>query len=307
MAETQAGKELRQSLEELPLRELLETLLGPEGRRRLKLRYMTNDGVFQLYESDLVLRLHNAKNLSDTRKVLARFKAYLSRYPPSPELAKGFLARYADRKPRTLYRYSQMIKVFMKWYGEPMVDFKVKVPRTLPPYTGDSDIEKLLGAIKNKKTHKGCIARDSLLAEVALKTGMRRQELANLEARDIHGDFIMVRGGKGGNDRVIPLSPALAQRLRNFIQDKKRDEKVFGLKAPCITMKIKQFARKAGLEDFHAHSMRHKFATSLLERGVNIKIVQELLGHKNLATTEIYLSIVNQGLKDAVRLLDKSY
>jgi hypothetical protein len=128
VAEIQDDKELWQPLEELPLRELLETLLGPEDRRRLKLRYMTNDGVFQLYESDLVLRLHNAKNLSDTRKVLARFKAYLNGYPPSPELAKGFLAQYADRKPRTLYRYSQMIKVFMKWYGEPMVDFKVKAP-----------------------------------------------------------------------------------------------------------------------------------------------------------------------------------
>ena len=225
MAETQADKELWQFLEDLPLRELLETLLGPEGRRRLKLRHMTNDEVFQLYEGDLMLRLHNAKNLSDTRKVLARFKAYLNGYPPSPELAKGFLAQYADRKPRTLYRYSQMIKVFMKWYGEPMVDFKVKVPRTLPSYTGDSDIGKLLGAIKNKKTHEGCIVQGSLLAEVALKTGMRRRELANLEARDIHGDFIMVRGGKGGNDRIIPLSLALAQRLRNFIQDKKRSRK----------------------------------------------------------------------------------
>jgi hypothetical protein len=59
---------------ELPLLELLETLLGPEGRRRLKLRYMTNDGVFQLYDSDLVLRLHNAKNLSATRITSCRGK-----------------------------------------------------------------------------------------------------------------------------------------------------------------------------------------------------------------------------------------
>jgi hypothetical protein len=81
VAEIQAGKELRQSLEELPLRELLETLLAPESRRRLKLRHMTNNAVFQLYGDDLVLRLYNAKNLSDTRKVLARLKAYLSGYP----------------------------------------------------------------------------------------------------------------------------------------------------------------------------------------------------------------------------------
>ena len=128
--------------------------------------------------------------------------------------------------------------------------------------------------------------------------------MANLEPRDIHPDLLMVRNGKGGKDRMIPLSPAMSLRLQNFISGKQPEDKVFGLKGPCITMKIKQFARKAGLTDFHAHSARHKFATDLLERGVNIKVVQELLGHQNLATTEIYLSITNQGLRDAINSLD---
>ena len=160
--------------DELPIRELLGVLLGPEGKRRLRLRHMTNDDLFQLYDSDLVLRFHNVKNLSDTRKILTKFKQYLNDFPPSPELAKGFLAQYADRKPRTLYRYAQMLRVFMKWYGEPMDDLKVKIPKTLPPYTEDSEIARLFNAIENKKTHKGCIMRDSLLAALALKTGMRR-------------------------------------------------------------------------------------------------------------------------------------
>jgi site-specific recombinase XerD len=62
----------------------------------------------------------------------------------------------------------------MKWYGQPMDDFQAKVPKTLPPYTEDSDIEKLFATIENKKTHKGCIVRDRLLLELALKTDMRR-------------------------------------------------------------------------------------------------------------------------------------
>jgi integrase/recombinase XerD len=269
------------------------------------LKHMTNEELFKLYDSDLVLRLHNPKNLSDTRKILAKFKDYLNSYPPSPELAKGFLSQYARHKPRTLYRYAQMIRVFIKWYGESMNDFKVKVPKTLPPYTEDSDIEKLFAAVESKQTHKGTIVRDSLLIALDLKTGMRRSELANLEVKDIHADFLVVKNGKGGKDRIIPLAPSIAQRLQNFIRDKQPGEKVFGLKAPCITMKIKQFAKKAGLNGFHTHTMRHKFATDLLERGVNIKIVQELLGHENLATTEVYLSIVNQSLHDAVNLLEK--
>lgn len=265
---------------------------------------MGNEELLQIYDSDLVLRLRNPKNLSDTRKILARFKEHLGGFPPSPELAKGFLAQYANRKPRTLYRYAQAIKMFMKWYGEPMDDFRVKVPRSLPPYTEDSEVERLLSAIQNKKTHKGCIARDSLLVALALKSGMRRSELANLTPQDIHSDFLMVRNGKGGKDRVIPLSPAIAGRLKNFIEGKKPDERVFGLKPACISNKIKQFARKAGLDDFHTHTMRHKFATDLLERGANIKVVQELLGHENLSATQVYLSVTSKGLRDAVGLLE---
>lgn len=111
--------------------------------------------------------------------------------------------QYTGRKPRTLYRYAQMIRLFMKWYGEPMNDFKVKVPKSLFPCTKDSEVEKLFTVIENKKSHKGCIVRDGLLVELALKTGLRRSELGNLEANDVHQDFLVVRNGKGGKDRVI--------------------------------------------------------------------------------------------------------
>ncbi len=78
------------------------------------------------------------------------------------------------------------------------------------------------------------------------------------------------------------------------------------MKAPCISMKIKKFARKAGLEDFHAHSLRHKFATDLLERGADLKVVQELLGHENLSTTQVYLAVTSERMREAVNLLEGS-
>ncbi len=279
--------------------------MGPEGKRRLRLRGMGNEELFQLYDNDLVLRLHNTKNLSDTRKMLTRFKEYLGEYPPSPELAKGFLAQYTNRKPRTLYRYTQMLRIFMKWYGE-VLDIKVKIPKSLPQYTEDKDIEKLFYAIEHKKTHKGCIVRDSLMVELALKSGMRRGELANLELKDIHDDFLVVRNGKGGKDRIIPLSSIMALRLQKFVKDMKPDQKVFSLKPACISNKIRQFADKAGLKGIHAHTLRHKFACDLLEQGTNLKVVQELLGHENLNTTEIYLSVTNRALYEAVNALDDS-
>ena len=83
-------------------------------------------------------------------------------------------------------------------------------------------------------------------------------------------------------------------------------EKVFKLSAPGISMKIKNFARKAGLEDFHAHSARHKFAIDLLERGADLKVVQELLGHENLSTTQVYLAVTSERMREAVNLLEGS-
>ena len=70
--------------------------MGPEGKRKLKLETFQRP-VIRLYDSELVLRLHNAKNLRDTRKILAHFKEHLGNFPPSAELAKSFLAQFADR------------------------------------------------------------------------------------------------------------------------------------------------------------------------------------------------------------------
>ena len=271
----------------------------------MALRHKTNRELFTLYDNELILRIHNTRNLNNDRRLLSKFCEYLGNYPPSPELAKGFLAQYVNHKPTTFARYSATIKAFMKWYGQPIEDLRVRIPRTLPPYTEDSDIEKLLKAIENKKTHKSCILRDSLLIAVADKTGVRRGELAKLEVRDVHSNFLVVRSGKGGNDRIIPLTPDIAQRLQDFIKDMKPTEKVFKLKAPSIGNKIRLFAKRAGLDNLHCHSLRHKYATDLLEAGADIKAVQELLGHTDLGSTQIYLSITNKRLHEAVKLLDE--
>jgi integrase/recombinase XerD len=269
------------------------------------LRNLPNSELVRLYDSELVLKLHNAKNLRDTRNMLSRFMDYLGAYPPSPELAKSFLAQYVEKKPATLYRYAQMIKAFMKWYGESIDDIKIKVPKTLPPYTEDSDIEKLLAVIPKKRSHKGCIERDQLMVLLDWKSGLRRAELANLRVRDIHGDAVIVRGGKGKKDRMVPLPLKVAVRLREFVKDKKPDELVLGLKPASLGMKIKQFAVKAGLNNIHTHTLRHKFATDVLESGTNIKVLQALLGHESLNTTQVYLALTDRELYAAAKRLDE--
>lgn len=281
--------------------------MGPEGKRKLRLRNLSNDQLIELYDSELVLRLHNAKNLSDTRKILARFKIHLGNYPPSAELAKSFLAPYANRQPRTLSRYAQMVKAFMKWYGEPIEDLKIKVPKSIPKYTEDADIDQVRDAIANKKTHKGCVTRDLLLFDLDHQSGLRRGELSNLFVRDIHADFLEVRKGKGGKDRNVPLTASISVRLQNYIKDNrlKPDDRIFKLSPGSISNKIRHFADKAGISDLHTHSLRHKFATNLLEQGTNIRVVQDLMGHENLNTTQVYLSVTDKAKKEAIRQLDE--
>ena len=193
----------------------------------------------------------------------------------------------------------------MKWYGEPIDDLKIKLPRELPPYIEDREIDRLLEAVDGKRTHKGVITRDRLLIELALKTGMRRGELANLVAGDIHDDFLIVRQAKGGRDRMIPLLTDIARRLHRFTTGKRPEDSVFNLTGPSIGNKIRLLARKAGLKKIHTHALRHKFATDLLEHGANIKAVQELLGHSDIGTTQVYLSLTEQGLRDAIQSLEK--
>jgi site-specific recombinase XerD len=202
--------------------------LGPEGKRKLRLRNLSNDQLIELYDSELVPRLRNVKNLSDTRKILARIMEHLGNYPPSAELAKGFLAPYADRQPRSLYRYAQMVKAFMKWYGEPIEDLKIRVPKSIPKYTEDAASNQIRDAIADKKTHKGCVTRDLLLFDLDYQSGLRRAELSNLFVRDIHTDFLEVRKGKGEKDRNIPLTaPTRTTNSSQFLSSRRSVVQLF--------------------------------------------------------------------------------
>ena len=115
---------------------------------------------------------------------------------------------------------------------------------------------------------------------------------------------IYVRGGKGEKDRVIPLHPKLKPSLAKLIDGRGGNESVFGLKPRSLGNKFRDWSNKAGV-DLHTHSFRHYFATTLVERGANIRAVQELLGHTNLNTTQVYLSVTADHLEEAIGLLDE--
>ena len=156
--------------EDLPLIEVLPCILGEDGKRKVLLRTRSNQELFELYKTELALRVRNQGNLHLYRQVLDYFDDFLGNYPPSALLARISIAKFSNRKAATLYKYTTIIKGFMRWYGE---DFNVttKLPHQLPPYVEDDDIKKLIEPIENKQTHKESIPRDILLVEVAYGSG----------------------------------------------------------------------------------------------------------------------------------------
>ena len=271
----------------------------------MELRQKTNSELFHLYDGELVLHHRSAKVVKEAKRVLNHFHEHIGEFPPTPELAKHFLSNFTTCKATTLARYAAILKAFFKWYGEEL-DINIRVPKILPDYVDKKDIDKLLEAIECKKTHKKKVQRDLLLVDLAIHTGLRRSELANLRVGDIDLDksILIVRRGKGAKDRVIPLSNYMTSKINAYIQNKKEEESLFDLSPATISGKIKKFARKAGVS-IHTHSLRDYFATLLSERGATIREIQSLLGHSNLTHTERYTLHTDKHLKQAVELIDQ--
>ncbi|MCL0036467.1 site-specific integrase [Dehalococcoidia bacterium] len=270
----------------------------------MNLRTKQNRELFDLWRNELAFRYRSDKALKEAYRVITAFESYLGGYPPSIELAKSYLSQFLNRKPATLARYSVLVGQFMKWYGDPL-DIKIKEPKSLPQTVDTSDVDKIEDAMSSRKTHKKKIERDVLLVETARLTGLRRSELANLKIADI--DFsnrtLVVRGGKGRKDRAVPLLSELNTRLQRFCRGKDPQESVFGLAAVSISSKISNWAKKAEVPQIHAHSLRHEFGTRLAKNKVGARAIQSLLGHDDMATSQRYIDVVGQDLKEAIDTL----
>ena len=180
----------------------------------------------------------------------------------------------------------------------------IKRPNLLPESVSDEDVEKLKDAIRNHHFWKLSITNDLAIIETLEKTGMRRAEQANLTIGDVDlkKRRVLVHG-KGNKDRVIPIASELCETLTEVCNGKQEDERVFGMTKKSLGVKIHKWAIKAGV-NLHTHSFRHYFATKLVERGANLRVVQELLGHSSLPTTQVYLSVTANHLEDTIQLLE---
>lgn len=183
-----------------------------------------------------------------------------------------------------------------------------KLWKHLPDYLSVQEVESL---IKAPDTKKPAGLRNQACLELMYATGLRASEVSDLKLSDIHMDEGYIRiFGKGSKERVVPLGRSAKQALKAYlparqkwIGQKKEDSLFvnhFGKKTTRQTVWkiLKDSAKDAGIsKKIYPHILRHSFATHLLEHGADLRVVQELLGHSDISTTQIYTHVDRSRLK----------
>jgi len=176
----------------------------------------------------------------------------------------------------------------------------------MPTVLSKEEIKKLIKAIENKKS--------KLMVSLMYACGMRVSEIVNLKILDL--DFEdktgHVRQGKGRKDRIFNIPSALNSKLKKQVemQMTHNQKYLFSGPKPKLSTRnlqkiVKKASERAGIKkDVHCHTLRHSFATHLLENNVDIRKIQELLGHADLSTTQIYTHISTEELKKIKSPLD---
>ena len=222
---------------------------------------------------------------------------------------KEISAKSLRRALCSIRRYFWFLRKENKLQVSPVEGISLpKVERTLPKAPSTANIDKLL-AKPNQNKARGL--RDAAIISVLYAAGLRVSELVNLKLEDLdisHGYIKTV--GKGQKERVVPLNERALALVNAYLQiarprflSNKDSNLVFvrkhglSLSRQSVWKIIKKYAVLAGIPtDLSPHQLRHSFATHLLEGGINLRALQLLLGHSDLATTEIYMSVDRQRL-----------
>ena len=167
-----------------------------------------------------------------------------------------------------------------------------KVPEKIPLSLTKKEVRQLFDAIGNEK-HK-------LMVQLIYSTGLRVSEVIHLKIKEIEfgKNYGFVRGGKGNKDRIFILSPKIEEKLRELIEKEKLGTEDYTFisnrgheySTSSFQMIVKNAANKAGIEKkIHPHTLRHSFATHLIEEGCSLLEIQSLLGHKSPETSMVYV------------------
>ena len=220
-------------------------------------------------------------------------------------------------QPRSAARYTSALKRFYRYLlrenliaADPSLNLdSPKLPRSLPKTLTEAEVERLLDSA-NAETPLSL--RDRAMLETLYATGLRVSELVGLKLTAVNlNDGVLRVTGKGNKDRLVPLGEEAVAWLRRYLADarpslmeKNLSDAVFvtarggAMTRQAFWYLLKRRARAAGIErPLSPHTLRHAFATHLLNHGADLRVVQMLLGHSDISTTQIYTHVARERLK----------
>lgn len=219
--------------------------------------------------------------------------------------AKLFLSNMMDTKSKNTvmlaaaslkFLYVEVLK--KKFDGVRMPKKENRLPEVLTK----EEVKLLLGSTDSEKSR--------LMLSLLYSAGLRVSELVNMKVDDMNfnDNTGWVRRGKGGKDRLIAISSNLASELRDYLKERE-NKYIFSKEKPLTTRNIQKIIKgtkiRAGInKKVTPHTLRHSFATHLLEQGTDIRVIQQMLGHSNLNTTQIYAHVSNEQIKKVANPLD---
>lgn len=216
----------------------------------------------------------------------------------------------------TITRSLASLKCFYGWLvsngrieSNPAKSIKsMKVERKLPQILTNQEVELLLDQ-PQCVDHKGY--RDHAMLELLYATGIRVSELISLDVEHVNLAAGFIRCVSKNKERIIPLYPGAVRALTDYVRNVRPQLAVEGEHALFVNMNgermsrqgfwkiIKGYQEKAGIKtDITPHTLRHSFAAHLLANGADLRSIQEMLGHSDISSTQIYTQLVNQKLKD---------
>ena len=287
---------------------------------------MNNTDLLDEFSDSLWLEDGLSRNtLESYRRDLNKFAAWLEQQrsvqivDATQADLQSFLAHLYNRqaKPTSTSRAISSLKRLFRYLlrqnkisADPTLQIATpKLPRSLPKSLAEQDVELLLHA-PDVATPLGL--RDRSMLEVLYATGLRVSELVTLNVAQVSLDMGVVRVmGKGSKERLVPLGEEALDWIRRYLAEGrpallagKRCDALFvtaraeGMTRQMFWYLIKKHARHGGLtKPLSPHTLRHAFATHLLNHGADLRVVQMLLGHSDISTTQIYTHVARERLK----------
>ncbi len=256
-------------------------------------------------ENELKLRNYSRKTIKSYLTCLSDYFRFIKIVKKDPDinLIKSYLLQKQDKcqSPQTINLYLNAIKYFYREIFKSKIAINIRFSKTskkLPVVLSKDEIQKIINAIENKK-HR-------LLISLSYGSGLRVSEAVNLKIKDINLEelTIHIKDAKGRRDRITIFSEKIKNDLHELAVLKNMNDYVFasergGKLTERTAQKVFENAlRRASIrKDATFHSLRHSFATHLLENGVDVRYVQELLGHQNIRTTQLYTRVTNPSIK----------